>query len=298
MNMKAVSVALVLSMLLIASVEGFHFVKADSNGSMGFYGGVTLNSPVNTTYDYVPILSLNLGEGVPCTLNYSVDGINEGIIPLVCVGSEEPMFTANMSGTAQLPHLSEGTHYLTITEEANLNGYGGASPPGAPFKETSPGSSDYYAIWVDTVYFTITSNSVRIASLPTSAPSNITFPNITNLSVENTTYSTGNVPLNFIVNENITQAAYSLDEQTNITIAGNTTLTGLSAGTHNVTVYAWDDAGNVGASQTVNFNVAHTVSAVVQQSQPFPITTVLAVLASFTVGVVLTFLFFFRKDKR
>ncbi|HUK84941.1 MAG TPA: hypothetical protein VLU95_03670 [Candidatus Acidoferrum sp.] len=85
------------------------------------------------------------------------------------------------------------------------------------------------------------------------------FPNITNLSVENTTYSTGNVPLNFIVNENITQAAYSLDEQTNTTIAGN------------------------------------AKSAVVQQSQPYPVTTV---LASFIVGGVLTFLFFFRKDKR
>ncbi|HUK84940.1 MAG TPA: hypothetical protein VLU95_03665 [Candidatus Acidoferrum sp.] len=53
-------------------------------------------------------------------MNYSADETNEGIIHIVCVGSEEPMFTANMSGTAQLPHLSEGTHYLTITEGASL----------------------------------------------------------------------------------------------------------------------------------------------------------------------------------
>lgn len=239
MNTKAVLVALVLFMLLLASAEGFHFVKAASTGSMEFSGGVTLNSPVNTTYDYVPILSLNLGEGgVPCTLNYSIDGTNEGVIPLVCVGSEEPMFIANMSGTAQLPQLSVGMHCLTVTEDANLNGYGGASPPGAPFKETSPGSGNYYALWVDTIYFTVTSNSLGMSPPHASTLSDTTSPYITHLSLENTTYSTGNVPLNFVVNENITQATYTLDGQANVTIAGNTTLTGLSAGVHNVTVYA------------------------------------------------------------
>jgi hypothetical protein len=76
---------------------------------------------------------------------------------------------------------------------------------------------------------------------------------ITNLSVANTTYLTGNVPLNFTINGNTTQITYSLDEQANVTIPGNTTLTGLSVGAHNVTVYAWDiDSGNIGASQTAN----------------------------------------------
>jgi hypothetical protein len=32
--------------------------------------------------------------------------------------------------------------------------------------------------------------------------------------------------------------------------------TGLSVGTHNVTIYAWDSAGNAGTSQTINFKVA------------------------------------------
>ena len=300
MNMKVVFVALAISMLFIASLEDVHFVKADSNSSMGFSGGVTLTSPVNKTYDYIPILSLNLAEeGVPCTLNYSIDGINEGVIPLVYVGSEETIFIANMSGTAQLPQLSVGTHCLTITEEANLNDYRGPSPPGAPFTETSAGSGNYFAVWVDTVYFTITSNSVRMTPPLASALLDTSPLKITNLSVANTTYLTGNVPLNFTINGNTSQITYSLDEQANVTIPGNTTLTGLSVGAHNVTVYAWDiDSGNIGASQTANFNLASLISAVVQPSQPFTITTVLAVLAAFEVGGVLTFLFFFRKDKR
>ncbi len=300
MNMKVVFVVLALSVLFVASLESVHFVKAGSTGSMGFSGGVILNSPVNTTYDYIPILSLDFADGgLHCTLNYSIDGINEGVIPFVYVGSEETIFIANMSGTAQLPQLSVGTHSLTITQEANLNGYGGANHPGAPFKETSPGSGDYFAVWVDTVYFIITSNNVRMTPPPASALLDTWPLKITNLSVANKTYPSDNVPLNFTINGNTAQITYSLDEQANVTIPGNTTLTGLSVGDHNVTVYAWDIAsGNTGASQTANFNVAHMISAVVQPTQPFPITTVLAALAAFAVGVVLTFLFFFRKDKR
>jgi hypothetical protein len=39
----------------------------------------------------------------------------------------------------------------------------------------------------------------------------------------------------------------------NVTIAGNTTLTGLSSSVHNLTVYAWDEAGNIGSSETITF---------------------------------------------
>ena len=41
----------------------------------------------------------------------------------------------------------------------------------------------------------------------------------------------------------------------NVSAAGNLTLANLSAGMHNVTVYAWDNDDNVGSSQTVNFYV-------------------------------------------
>ena len=41
-----------------------------------------------------------------------------------------------------------------------------------------------------------------------------------------------------------------------MTISGNTTLTDLRLGSHNVTVYVMDLAGNVGASETITFTVA------------------------------------------
>jgi hypothetical protein len=184
-----------------------------------------------------------------------------------------------------LPELSAGSHRLTIYVEADINDSGGANLPGAPFKETAPGSGNYVALWVDSVDFTIASSTGDLSS-----------PKITNLSIENQTYNTTNVPINFTVDENISQAAYSLDGQANVTVAGNSTLTGLTLGTHNITVYVWDDSGKVGASQNVNFNVANISSAQIERSEPFPVSTVIAVSISFMVGVALTFLFFFRKN--
>ena len=72
-----------------------------------------------------------------------------------------------------------------------------------------------------------------------------------------------------------------------MTISGNKTLTGLSNGVHNVTVYACDAAGNVGASETICFSV----------EVPFPTTMVIAPIAS--VAFVGTgFLVYFKKRKR
>ena len=81
-------------------------------------------------------------------------------------------------------------------------------------------------------------------------------PSISVLSMDKT-YNTSDVPINFTVNESVSQTKYSLDGQENVTIAGNTTLTGLSNGEHSVTVYAIDTAGNTGASEPIILTI-HT----------------------------------------
>jgi hypothetical protein len=86
-------------------------------------------------------------------------------------------------------------------------------------------------------------------------------PSVSVLSPANKTYDVSDVPLNFTVSEPTSEVTYSLDGKDNVTLAGNTTLT-LSNGAHNVTVYARDDAGNAGASETINFNV--------EVPEPFP----------------------------
>jgi hypothetical protein len=78
------------------------------------------------------------------------------------------------------------------------------------------------------------------------------------LSPENKTYDSPDLPLEFVVTKTASRLAYSLDGQTNVTVVGNITLNGLGDGEHVVAVYAWDEAGNVGASEQVTFNIVKT----------------------------------------
>jgi parallel beta-helix repeat protein len=104
---------------------------------------------------------------------------------------------------------------------------------------------------------------------------------------ENKTYASSIVSLAFTVNKPAAWVGYSLDGQKTVTINGNTTIAGLTNGLHNVTVYAKDTFGNVGASETVSFSVA----------EPFPTTLVIAPIASVVVvGVGL--LVYFRKRRK
>jgi hypothetical protein len=116
-------------------------------------------------------------------------------------------------------------------------------------------------------------------------------PNVSVASPENKTYNMFDVPLNFTVSEQVSQIAYSLDGQDNVTVAGNTTLTGLSPGEYNVTVYAQDLVGNVGASETVHFNIA-------EEPEPFPTLFVAAASVSALVLVGAGLLIYFKKRKR
>jgi hypothetical protein len=81
-------------------------------------------------------------------------------------------------------------------------------------------------------------------------------PEVSILSPKNQTYGSSEVLLDIAVDKSFSKISYVLDYQDNMTINGNATLTGLSEGAHNVTVYAWDDAGKIGASETVTFTVA------------------------------------------
>lgn len=104
---------------------------------------------------------------------------------------------------------------------------------------------------------------------------------------ENMAYPAGDVSLTFTVNRPVVELSYSLDGGANVSITGNTTLTGLTDGVHNVTVYAADSVGNVGASETVTFTI---------EPEPFPTTLVIASVISVAV-VGAGVLVYFKKRK-
>ncbi len=79
-------------------------------------------------------------------------------------------------------------------------------------------------------------------------------PNISDLSIENRTFISPDVPVRFNVNET-SQIAYSLDNQANVSVNGNFTLNGLTEGTHSIVIYANDNVGNMGKTNIAFFTV-------------------------------------------
>jgi len=70
-----------------------------------------------------------------------------------------------------------------------------------------------------------------------------------------------------------------------VTVAGNVTLSGLSGGEHTLKVYAWDEARNIGVSETASFTVT-----------TFPIALIAAgaaVVATVSIGI----LFYFKRHR-
>ena len=120
---------------------------------------------------------------------------------------------------------------------------------------------------MDIVSYKLTGSSMVNFTIDTTPPI------ISALSVKNEAYSASNITLNVIVNEPVSQVSYSLDGHEKENIAGNTTLTNLPYGEHNVTVYATDKAGNTGTSETIYFSV----------EEPFPTTMVITLAASMAV---------------
>jgi hypothetical protein len=177
-------------------------------------------------------------------------------IPIVYKGvfyaTPESMLLSNYLGTTNLTSLSEGNHQITVYSLLKI-------------REIS-----YYRSNSETVYFTV------------DRP-----PNITILITENKTYQTPDLSLNFTINKPTSKITYSLDGRENVTITGNTTLTSLSNGYHNLTVYATDEIGTVGASETFFFQV----------DVPFPIIPVASSIAIIVVAGV-GLLIYFKKHKR
>ena len=121
----------------------------------------------------------------------------------------------------------------------------------------------------------------------------VTPPIVSVSSPINQTYHQSSIPLVFSVDvlspvKSVNWTGYSLDGKLNVTITGNTALTGLSSGLHNLTVYANDTYGNMGASETVTFTIP----------QPFPTVIVSVVSGLLVVIVVAGLMVYFKKHKR
>jgi N-acetylneuraminic acid mutarotase len=99
-------------------------------------------------------------------------------------------------------------------------------------------------------------------------------------------YTSGEIAVNFTVNRAVDWMGFSLDGQDNVTVTGNTTLTGLKEGLHDITVYAKDEFGNTGY-QTVSFNI----------TAPFPTVQLIAVVSIVSAVIVCIILLIFVRKR-
>lgn len=103
-------------------------------------------------------------------------------------------------------------------------------------------------------------------------------PHVSIFNLENATCH-GNVSLNFTTSKPTSWVGYSLDGVDNVTITGNTTLTDLASGVHNITLYAEDTFGSIGTSETITFNIA-------EETETMPFTKALVVASVIIVAVI------------
>ncbi len=200
---------------------------------------ITILSPTNTTTYGSDLPSLNvtskfLNDQKFANMTYSIDGGENCSLPLTSIlepinatvtypnGTiryQPSMFSPHiLGGYADLPRLLEGPHNITVYATYQFS----------------------YIIGLDnaTVFFTIDDGRP---------------PAITSLLGNSTLSEGGAFTLDFTVDEQTSWMGYSLDNQENETIVGNTTLNGLNVGSHILTVYANDTAGNMGRSDVVFF---------------------------------------------
>ena len=109
------------------------------------------------------------------------------------------------------------------------------------------------------------------------------------LSPQNQTYTATDISLNFTVPKSARLVRFSLDGQANVTITGNTTLTALTYGSHNITLYIDDPFGNTTPSETIYFTIA-------EEPEPFP-TLLVASASGVSLTGVAVCVFYYRKKR-
>jgi hypothetical protein len=163
--------------------------------------------------------------------------------------------------------LPEGRHWIAIN--ATATGFAG-------WNGTATGSGDYGIPIIYEYYLTynVTRNEIVYFVIDTIPPI------ITINGLENNIYSP-NVNLIFNTSELTSKSAYSLDGEEKIPITSNISLEDLNIGFHNLTLYAWDLAGNAGISQTTTFYV--------QNPLMLPTVGFIGAIAILSIGLVLYF---------
>jgi hypothetical protein len=264
--MRRTAAALITALLVAAAAGTIQVNLGKANPTIFTYAYlpiISVHSPANNTYVNVDEVLLNFTITRPKGWNMTMTATDWKIAqelqtveirvdyePYTSIIVNNNLSSAPFNYHVYLSNLKDGEHNVTVTALA---------------------SAFEYAQWYyRPISYTISNRSIVNFTIDTSSPA------VHVLSLENKTYFSPDLQLNFTINEFVSRVWYVLDGQNNLTVSGNSTLSGLSVGLHNVTVYAWDTAGNVGVSETSTFTVAQPEP----ESELFPVVLVaVAVIA-------------------
>jgi parallel beta-helix repeat protein len=233
---------------------------------------LTINNWIDETYTFIYFTYLHSEHEVVIQTSDTTPPTISILLPenKTYAGKDVPLtFTVNET-TSWMGYSLDGQMNVTISSNTTLNALPDGTHTITVYANDTAGNMDSS----DIVYFTIDTVS----------------PNIEILSPENKTYTTSSVPLTLASDEAISWIGYSLDGQMNITITGNTTVSGLSNGLHSLIVYANDTAGNTGGSEMIFFTIE------TRREEAFP-TWVLAVIVTIAI-VAAVLLVYFAKVKK
>jgi hypothetical protein len=239
MNILLASIILVFLVSFLAGCLTARGQKTPDGEGCPLVGGIVITSPSNTTYRCsLPILKFTVSSLFDSSIYnylfiYCIDGKDNITIPSTSYsfdypnGQTGPFCIVTLTASAGLPQLAVGSHALTVY---------------ATYERINTGNGNWPALIYDSkmVYFAINDD------VP---------PVITNLSITNGNYSLNNLTLSFTTDKPTSWVGYNLDGAENQTIDGNTTLTGLTNGSHTLTIYFNDTLGNMATSGGINFNV-------------------------------------------
>jgi hypothetical protein len=131
------------------------------------------------------------------------------------------------------------------------------------------------------------------ASTEFTIDTNYEYPKVTLilLSPQNQTYSTKEIPLIFAVNGQIRNAYYILDYKARdkVALSGNTTLTGLSNGSHNLHISVDTDRGHAAYITIFTINAAQASNFFFLTNPIFDIIIAVIIVTAFSIGLLVYF---------
>ncbi len=252
---------------------------------------VSASSYKNSTYRWNTFYALNATNGNKLW-NYKADdwqfvspAIANGIVYMSF--DDDNFYAMNATNGNKLWNYSTGSGYSSPAVVGGVVYFGSGDSLYALNAATGKKLWNYTGggaapVVVDGIVYFGLGNKVYALGEPYST----TPPKISLLSPVSQTYNESSISLVFTVDKPVSWISYSLDGMENVTISGNTTITGLSNDAHNVTVYVKDLFGNIGVAATIVFYI-----------ESFPIVLVAVATISLVAGTGAGLLIYLKKYK-